>query len=505
MGMRITYLLIPCLLLSISCSKHEDDVNLASNEITFEAGTLITKGILNNTSLHSTGTQIKLYGYCDGNEIWNTENELMSDTKLVMKEVEGAPEWQIFHKDETSFIEDNQKHFHWLQSGLFRFYGWLQYDSSTSTSNPLNISYDEANSTLTVSDIVNKDYDQFDFIYSDVATRRVSSPIESGGPFDPVKMEFRHLFSAFSLGAINTTDKPIVINSVTINGIHDTGNAYIVFGQNKTEISYGPTSLSDNDTRFIINTQPSTVPAANDSQNGYVADILNNQDSETYYMTWPQNQAVVSPSNPTGQYNQDGTPIYESSDSLIVVNYTLGNSTYTRKAKFPAKNWEAGRLYHFDLQFADKIIELKAIVSQWDYEESDIDFEDKTISFKESGKLTWSHCDVDDNKKEVRIQSGQPAVATFCFDSPDGGVWIASLEGDYNAFKIEESIDIINDGRGPIDKQPHSIRITPLITSPERDYSVTLNLAVQTVDGSIISANEILEGKGEYNIVLKKH
>ena len=138
--MRITYLLISCLLLSISCSKHEDDVNLASNEITFEAGTLITKGILNNTSLHSTGTQIKLYVYCDGNEIWNTENELMSDTKLVMKEVEGAPEWQIFHKDTTSFTEDNQKHFHWLQSGLFRFYGWLQYDSSTRTSNPLDIS-----------------------------------------------------------------------------------------------------------------------------------------------------------------------------------------------------------------------------------------------------------------------------------------------------------------------------------------------------------------------------
>ena len=502
--MRITYLLVSCLLLSVSCSKRATDIPLTSNEITFEASTLITKGILDNTLLHTEGTQIKLYGYCNGDEIWNTENELMSNTKLVMKEVNGLPEWQIFHKDATSFTEENQLHFHWLQSGLFRFYGWLIYDKKSDTQIPLDITHDSENHTLRIEDVIDKDYEQFDFVYSDVATRSVSSPIQSGGPFEVVSMEFKHLFSAFSLGAINTTDKPITINSITIEGIHDVGSAVIDFGGNATEVQYGSTSLSVPGKSFITNTQKSVVPAATDSQNGSVVDILNNQDSETYYMTWPQSHAVVSPSNPTGNYNQDGSEIYESSDSLIVVNYTLGDKTYTRKAKFPAKNWEAGRLNHFNLQFADKIIELTSIVSQWYYEESDINFQDKTISFKEGGKLHWSNCTIDNEKEEVRILNGQPVVATFCYDSPIGGVWIASLEGDYNAFQIEDGYDILNDGRGPVDGNSHSISIRPLIASPERDYSVTLKLAIQTVDGSIISANEILDGMGEYRIVLKK-
>lgn len=477
----------------LSCDRQHIEPTTSHAEIAFDAKESVTKGFIDNETLLTNGTSFTIYGFYEGAYLTNTEGQEMAGNNIIYDISTNS--WPIYESG-------NERHYYWLRPGDYRFYGWIKHDGASSMDTPLEASYSDSDETLSVSGVVDGEYDQFDFIYSDVHNRTIDSPISPDAPTHAVELHMNHLLTAFGIGAKNTTESQITITRVAIEGLHDTGTAVVLYEETSNSITYS-TSKSYNGA-FLENNTEIILPAKVGDTAGEIADILrSNSSTQTYFMAWPQKKDILSPVNPTGNFSSDGSKIYESTDSLIVIEYTQGVHDYEKRLKFPSKDWEPGKKNHFDIRFTDKMIELSAVVNSWDYNNSDIDYAENTITFKDAGVLTWSNCIVDDEKKEVSVLSGQPVEAKFCFDTPTGGTWIVFLNGDFNAFEIREDSNVPDDGMGPIDENMHTISIVPKITDPDKDYTVTLDFAIMTSNGKTISANEIYGTKGQYKIVLK--
>ena len=182
-----------------------------------------------------------------------------------------------------------------------------------------------------------------------------------------------------------------------------------------------------------------------------------------------------------------------------MVKYETGGVEYTKRAKFPDMAWEAGKKYHFDIQFADKIVELKATVNPWNYTSAEVDFSE---GVQVTQKVIWNDTVsiVDGTKKTVTVKQGQPIVANFQFGAPKGGQWRVSLEGDVQAFVITDDVAPIEDAMGPIDGNVHTIRIVPKISNPDRDYVVRLRFVVLTADGRVLAADDMMQDSTPENI-----
>ncbi len=487
---RFLHIIAICLVaaLLLSCERQHIGSSARNAEIMFHAMESETKGLIEGNKLCTEGTTLKIYGFVGDDYITNYDNDQMAGNNLVYDS--GSSSWQVFDGSDLVY-------YYWILLGQYRFYGWLEYDAFSGLNNPLISSFDPLEHTLSVSGTLNKEYSQFDFLYSDVYTRTLNAHVSP----DPVSLNMKHLFSAFSFGAKNTTDTPVTITGVTIEGLHDKGSADISFSGNASDVSYETEKGSHT---FIQHANNITIPASSANSPAQWADIINgDQNNVRNFMVWPQKAAVLSPSNPTGNFNMDGTQIYESADSLIIIDYTLGGRNYKKRMKFPANDWMPGSHYHFDILFSDKIVELKSFVEPWTYISSDINYADKSVTYKTAGILTWKNCTVDDSNKTVTFLSGQPVEASFCFDTPTGGAWVISLDGDFSAFELEEDSGAINDGMGPIDGKMHTVKIRPKIVDPKKDYVVKMNIAVMTSDGEFISGNDIYGQKGQYSIVLK--
>lgn len=471
-----------------SCDRQHIEPSPMNAEIVFQAMESETKGLIEGRGLYADGTTLKIYGLVDGDYILSTDGSSRMDGNSLTYSSENS--WQV--KDGSNVLR-----YIWHIPAQYRFYGWLENDASSGLDNPLTTSFDPQGHRLSVSGTVDRNYSQFDFLYSDVYQRTLTTSVSD----TPVSLQMKHLFAAFGLGARNTTDMPVTITGVTVESLHDAGNADISFSGNKAEVSY---ETEKNNQIFIRNTKGITVPAATGNSPSQWADIIKgNQNNEQFFMVWPQKAATLSPTTPTGRFNIDGTEIYESSDSLIVIDYTQGGHSYTKRMKLPNNDWVPGKLYHYEVYFSDKLVELKSFVQPWTYISSDIDYADKSVTYKTAGILTWKNCTVDDSNKTVTFLSGQPVEASFCFDTPTGGAWVISLDGDFSAFELEEDSGAINDGMGPIDGKMHTVKIRPKIVDPKKDYVVKMNIAVMTSDGEFISGNEIYGQKGQYSIVLK--
>lgn len=472
----------------VSCERQHVESSYRNAEIVFQAMESETKGLIDGRGLYTEGTTMKIYGLVDGDYITSRDGIYRMDGNSLIYDTQNS--WQI--KDGQNVLS-----YIWHIPAQYHFYGWLEHDASSGLDNPLKTSFDPLEHKLSLSGTVNKDYSQFDFLYSDVYQRALTTSVSDA----PVSLQMKHLFSAFGLGARNTTDIPVTITGVTVEGLHEIGSAEILFSGNTAEVSY---NTEKNSPIFIRNPRTITIPAASGNTPSQWADIMiGDHNFERFFMVWPQEAAILSPSNPTGRFNIDGTEIYESTDSLIVIDYTQGGRSYTKRMKLPYNDWKPGKLYHYEVYFSDKIVELKSFVEPWTYISSDINYADKSVTYKTAGILTWKNCTVDDSNRTVTFLSGQPVEASFCFDTPTGGAWVISLDGDFSAFELEEDSGAINDGMGPIDGRMHTVKIRPKIVDPKKDYVVKMNIAVMTSDGEFISGNEIYGQKGQYSIVLK--
>lgn len=461
------------------------DVSFSDQQILFAANTASTRSFLDNQSLETLGTQICLFGSHNG-----VSMELEGEP-LTYARVGGENSWKVMEGSAPQT-------YYWAESGVYKFYGWLAYDAAGKLSMPDNWSYTGSTSILNIPEtVVDKNYNQFDFIYSDIHVRDLDKLSSTMDKYATVALEMKHLFSSFSIGAINTTDEDVTINRVALEGIHERGSAELNYSGNSVSVIYKSTSTRrQTGVPFIeldkipINEDDSTYASyLLPKMNGVIGNAFQGTSAKKYYMIWPQDSTVVSPQTDTAK------------DSLLVVEYETGGVQYTKRAKFPAMKWEAGKKYHFDIQFADKIVELKATVNPWNYTSVDVDFTDGVQVNK---KLTWNDTIsiVDHTKKTVTVKQGQPIEASFLIAAPKGGQWRVSLEGDVQAFAITDDVAPIEDAMGPIDGTSHSIRVVPKISNPDRDYVVQLKFVALTADGRVIAADDVVQDKDIYQLIL---
>ena len=500
-------LVVLCGLLLGACRQEElPEIRDNGDEISFRTTETLTRGFIDDSNLGTAGTRISMYGYHKGNILGGASKPLA-----------GKPLAYGTYGDETasrwSIVDDsgNPVTYYWQGDGEYKFFGWLIEDAAHSKlTAPFTPTFDATAKTLAIPETaLDKDYNQFDFLYSEVVNRTVSG---SQGK-EAVPLSMNHLFTAFSIGFKNYSEDPITITRVALEGVHENGSATIDFGGNGS-VSYGATSTARAEGSYFASFSGShEVPGMN-KDTGVTYGMNNVFDpaatAKTYYMLWPQAASIVSPTTP--DTNPDDEREYAASDSILIFEYELGGVPYNKRVKLPAEAWEAGKKYTYELQVTDKLVELVATVTPWDYIPSDIDFKDNTVTVKSDGHVKWDEesCIVDHEKQQVYVMQGQPVEATFCIDAPQGGQWRVSLEGDVTAFEVMDDAAPTDDGFGPIDGQVHRIRIVPKISSPDRDYKVTLRFVAITADSKTLPIDDMVQDNDNddkadvYTIILRK-
>lgn len=503
--MFVRFLTLALLLVSIlSCSHEEyDRYDSDSEEMSFQVENGKTRGFIDRTKINTIGTSLTIYGYLNDKTFWEGTSMAMQGKSLEYDRVEGEPRWII--KSEGAPVK-----YYWNENGTYQFFGWLKHDQANGLSLPATWTFNETTKQFTIPEtIIDKNYNQFDFIYSGVHTRTLSENTTAEEKRIPVPFELKHLFSSFGVGIRNsyqhdegTTNGNITITRIALEGIHGSGSATIDYSNtvaNEEErVEYGETTLGRTEDAFIEYDDETgyMLPA----EVGVVGDAFSGAREQVYFMVWPQKKNVVAPTTPvTDNPNRE----YAATDSLLVVEFMRDGKEYKKRLKLPEMDWEAGKRYHFELQMADKQIELTATVKDWEYNSSAMDFMDSSISATAQSQLIWdgNTCIKDDSSQKIYVKQGQPIEATFAFETPQGAQWRVSLEGDFSAFKILDDASPREDGIGPIDGKLHRIQIVPQITNPDRQYSAKLKFAVLTADGRVLTADNVIQPT-IYDIVL---
>ena len=224
-----------------SCHQDTDltpDLPTQDGEIQFQtSGVGTTRGLIESLAV---GSEICLYGYHDEAYLAGNNNEKKLEGKTL----------KYLNTDRWSVVNGgNPVTYFWEGDGTYRFFGWLTNDGR-GLAVPLNnndmwstvYNDNEGNKVLTVNATLDKDYNQFDFLYSNVHERTLPTQSKS----DPVALEMSHLFTAFGIGISNTSKDDVTIKSLTLRTLHDKGSAVINFSTTPCTVTYGTTSISRN-------------------------------------------------------------------------------------------------------------------------------------------------------------------------------------------------------------------------------------------------------------------
>ena len=481
-----------------SCTQNEAVPDVESqdqeNEITFQTNENASRAFIDG-NLSTEGTTIQLYGYHDDSFLAANTNKILNGKSLTCQE-NGT--WAVTNAGSPVT-------YFWEGEGNYQFFGYLTYDAASGQSIPstLTDNFDNSEKKLTISGLIKNDYNQFDFLYSEIDARTMNSNNIDREKRRAVSMEMKHLLTAFSIGAENTTDESVTIKKVELRGLHDMGSAVIDYSGDAVNVNF-TTSINgytpNAETEKTQNTKPVFVNFQ--SEGGYelksetkLDDIFSPTSSvANYYMIWPQAASAVAPST-----RLDGVPNrrFAASDSLIYVEYTMGGKEYKRRMKFPSNlNWEAGKKYHFDILFADQLVQLNTTVKDWTYTSATVDFSENSVSVLEHQTINkgWNteKSTINTAAKTVTVLNGQPIEGKFAISTPTGARWRVSMEGDINAFEISDDRYPYDDQEGLVGVES-TIKLTPKITDPDRDYKVKLKFVVITADGKTIAIDSWLQ------------
>lgn len=501
-----------CGMLLNSCTQHElypDDTN-DNQTISFQIGEVLTRGFIGNDELGTTGSKLHIYGYHDKNFLAADDTDKTLDGKSLACQSDGS--WTVVNDEGLPIT------YFWEGEGTYRFFGWLTHDAASSKSIPFTPTYSDGKLSIPEM-VINKDYGQFDFMYSKINHRKLTYDNYYEERSKSVLMEMNHLFSAFAIGIRNTSEDAVTIKSVSLNCIEDKGSAEIDFSESVTAnvtteatssfspvVQYGATSKSTSNSFITFSGEHQLASKTGYSPNIFVPSAEDRQ----YYMVWPQKGDVLNASNLTFA-NEDEEAAAEDDLFPMVLEYTIEGVEYKKRARLTNRDWEPGKRYYIEVQIADKLVQVTTTVSDWDYTDSKVDFSANTIMVKETGHLQWdaATCAIDDSKKEVYVTNGAPVEGTFTIDAPQGGQWRVSLEGDVTAFSIVDDAAPTDDGFGPIDGKVHRIKIAPTIATPDRDYKVTLKFVAITADHKTYPADDMIQDNNNdgqadiYTIVLR--
>lgn len=437
-----------------------------------------TKAMLDKTTFAAVGNRLQIYDFVDNSSEAYIDDQIGPDVAGNTYGFEGV--WPFVNGP------------HQWTPGTHKFFGWLAKDANMASPNTpedffgKDFAFDHTNSVLAIpSTEMVPGQVQFDFMFSNIYSTEPQN--------EPINLEFSHLFTAVSIGVENSTSSIVTIKDFKIERIPSTRSANISFKDTKTVVNYTPLR-ADTFTRGLdTGKYPYDI-----SPNGLRSNIFNGSTTQEFMLLWPI-EAELLHSNDKTNTTDEGVVVYPESWKMSI-EYAADGKTYQKRINFPNMSWEAGKKYHFTIVFADKMVELKAEVKPWEYQEQTIDYTNAVPSLSAGGALTWdsSVSIVDPTNRMVSIYNAQPAHGQFTLQTPIGGSWIVSLVGDVNAFEVTPPSGIIN-------SQTANIYVKPLISEASRDYKVQLKFTVRRSDGRMIAADDIIQSGGIYTIVLPRN
>ena len=461
----------------------------------------LTKALLDNGAFNTTGNRIQVYDIYTASD--NTVSTYIDayagpDVNSASSMHQSGTTWPFEDKETGQPVT-----YDWTPDGVHKFFGWLAKDANYGTT-PMTpetffgSGFAMSGNVLSIPEIaLSPSSAQFDFLYSDIHVRNLNTSPDFASY---VPLKFSHLFTAFSIGVLNTSAQKVTIKSFTLENIKNSGSATIDYSVDAAvpAVTYGATSGSDG--IFQSTTTSYEVPT-----NTKIPNIFTGG-AQQWVLMWPQAAEDLHSSAELTEDMIGGTAAYPEDDRMKIV-YTVTDengtesSDITKRLNFPDMDWEPGKKYYFDVTIADKMVELRTVVNPWQYEDQEIDFSDASVSVKENHHLIWdpTTAQMDAVNKYAYIHGGQPVKGSFTIDTPQGGTWLVSLTGDIDAFEVYPT-------SGLIDGTTATIAVKPMVADPQRDYTVNVKFAVRRPDGRVISADDALQPTGtKYTIVLSSN
>lgn len=481
------------LLSALSCTKESGPEAGSDELIAVGAQVAETKAMLDNEDKKFPyNSVITVYDWFDG-EGTNNDKYIMSG---VNAQYRGEETWTYVELNDDDKWEDSNAQYRW-EEGVHKFFGWLKWDGSMYVNDNyltpevfFGANFKFANQVLTIPEKeMDATKDQFDFVYSEIHERLYYKSTLNSGRY--VELNMKHLFTAVSIGVENSTSSFVKIEEFKIENIPDTRSATINFSGDKTAVTYSAWKNGAIMTREL-GVQPYEV-----SPGIIRGDIFTGTAEEKYMLLWPTEAQYLHSTDKLG--TDEGNVTYPTTWKMYI-KYSIGNTPYEKRINFPNSSWEAGKKNLLTIVFADKMVDLKVQVKDWEYEEQNINYENETPAISYGGALSWDSnvSAVDANNKMVSIVNAQPAKAHFTLQAPTGGSWIVSLVGDVNAFEVSPA-------SGIIDGNTAHISVKPLVSSPTRDYKVQLKFTIRRSDGRLIAADDIIQLDGAYTVVLPRN
>lgn len=475
---------------------NETGIEYAEDAIGFSsASELRTKTFITPENISYAGNKIKVYDILDYPNANFEPLHYINGDKISYSN--------------SQWVYDSGDTYLWTRTGSHTLFGWLDTDA---VSNPSMTTATLFGSELSLNSLDHKTLaipetemttssPQFDFAYSNVIKRTMNN--SGSDDHSAVEIQLSHLFSAISLGAQNTMKSTdITIVSATIQGLKNKRAANITFdngtpGGTAAGIAYVPTVVDAKTyTSPLVSSVQTPVPFSA-SRNTKVNDIMTGSAEKKYFLMWPQ--SVEDLATEEFETDEDGVPTHWCDrDPLLVVeyhastdepgvNHTLRAPIYTALENNPML---AGKRYHISIVFAEKMIELRLSVLDWVDADVDIDYSSGTVSADAGNLLQFDSniSTVNNSTKTVTLKQEAPAVGTFRLSTPIGAEVLLSLDGDFDCFSTE----IIQGGTVSSDTWTQ-FKVSPLIVSPSRSYSVKVNIKLRLANGSMVDADPVLQ------------
>lgn len=501
--MRNILIYTTALLATLSCIKDDPTDGAPSDVITiapYVPQTKVAGYILNNDALNAVGNKMVLYDYMRAPGTEANPNGVFGYYMDGVQLQSNGSGWNFTSNTPTA------PEFLWIDKSTNSFFGWLDMTGSWYEDVPLPYYTVAQDCFLTIPEITfTKDSPVYDFMYSEVVEIYYEkNPADGSIPITEVPLQMKHLFSAFSIGAENVSEFDVTIHSFRIEDLKNVNSAKIYYQQDgvwAADVDYGTATSSQKVFREYDGAGYTLYAPNNTSETrkNSTHSIFNiDATAREYHLIWPQAASDLYSSE---SIDSEKIPIEYPESYKLYLDYTTDGKRVTRRLNLPNMPWEAGKRCHVNVVFADKMVDLIASVVPWEQETQTIDFKDSSVGIKNNHYLDWDEttADVHTSTKQIFIKEGQPVKGSFTLDTPKGGTWLVSLEGDVEAFSISPD-------NGEIDGNTATITVKPLIAEPKRDYKVTLKFVVRKSDGRIIAADEVIQREGgaltKYAIIL---